>query len=79
MSDYLDRLQAYAATLQGGTVEFSPRKIGRSAKVSIIGTCRYENIPTLQKAYELFGPSKLAVLVKPNFDGNWAICVVSIR
>ena len=79
MSDYLDRLQAYAATLEDGRVEFLPREVGRSAQVRVIGICAYEEIPTLQKAYELMGPTRLAVLVKPNFDGNWAICVVPIR
>lgn len=78
MNDYLDRLKEFAATLENGRVEFVVTE-RRERQVNIIGVCRYENIPTLQKAYELFGPTKLAIMVRPHFDGNWAVSMVSLR
>lgn len=76
--DYLDRISEYALTLEEGVVEVSNADSGES-QISVFGKCPYEAIPSFEKAYELFGPTKIAILAKPRFDGSWAIALVSIR
>lgn len=75
---YLDRISEYALTLEEGVVEVANADSGES-QISVFGKCQYEAIPSFEKAYELFGPTKIAILAKPRFDGSWAIALVSIR
>lgn len=77
MSDYLNGLAAFAAK-HGGKVEFTTSEYG-TRMTRILGTATYETLPNLQDAYSLFGPTKIATLVKPNMDGTWEFCLVCIR
>lgn len=77
MSEYLSGLQAFAAKFNG-SVEFTTGDYGtRFARILV--TAKYEEIPTIQDAYALFGASRLSVMAKPNMDGTWEVAVVSLR
>lgn len=75
--DYLQNLAAFAAK-HGGKVEFTTSEYG-TRMTRILGTASYETLPTLQDGYSLFGPSKIAILAKPNMDVTWEFCLVCIR
>lgn len=76
--DYLDKISEYAGTLKEGSIEVANTVSGES-QISVFGICSYEFIPSFEKAYELFGPTKIGILAKPLFDGDWSIALVSIR
>lgn len=73
----LETLEDFAMTLIEGSVEVS-KHIDGGSQISVLGRCKYEEIPSFSKVYELFGPTKIAILAKPHFDGNWSIALVSI-
>ena len=73
MDAYLQRLKEFAATMVDGSVEFVP------GRTQIIGRISYDSIPTFQVAYQLFGPTNIAIMAKPDFDGMWSVALVSMR
>lgn len=74
---YPERLEAYAKTLENGTVEVAVSRDGYVAQTTITGITTFELLPTFQVALDLFGAQKVALMCKPNFDGKWTVALVA--
>ncbi len=76
-SVFLAGVKAFADTLIDGAVEFSASR--GEQQIIVHGKTPFDSIPTFHQAYAVFGPTKIAILAKPDFTGMWSIAVASIR
>lgn len=71
------RLKEFSDRLIDGAVEFSASN--GEQQIMITGKANFEDLPSMSMVYALFGATKLAIMVKPDFTGLWSVAIVSIR